>query len=73
METTTRRPAERSTTQLILALIELARLERQIASQRARAAHEQDRAHLRALEDCRAALLRIATGRLDAQREELSS
>jgi len=51
---------ERTTTQLILALKELARMERQIARLRA---GTHDEAHLRALEECRAALLRIAASR----------
>lgn len=57
---------DRTTSQLILALMELARLERQI--QRARAT-DHDEAQLRALEECRAALLRIASRRIDPPRD----
>ncbi len=63
---TAARPVERTTTQLILALMELARMERQI--QRLRAT-DHDEAHLRALEECREALLRIASRRIDARPE----
>lgn len=51
---------QRTTTQLILAWMEHARMERQI--QRLRTG-EHDEAHLRALEDCRTALLRMGSRR----------
>jgi hypothetical protein len=57
---------ERTTTQLILALMELARMERQIRELRARVDDEADRAQLRALEECRDTLLRIATRVIEA-------
>jgi hypothetical protein len=56
---------ERTTTQLILALMELARMERQIRVLRARLDEDDDRAQLRALEECRDTLLRIATRGMD--------
>jgi hypothetical protein len=59
MEPTDDVPAPK-TARLILALVELARMEREIHALAARASTDDDRAALRALEDCHAALLRIA-------------